>query len=212
VSRRILAVLIGVLVVFVCGGWGQIKDADGHSNAVVTPAVQALTSDSELVLPHGFEAARGYRPEVVRLPSGTLVPVAPEGGCSSPIGGSEFNFTDACREHDLGYDLLRYAAADGESLGPWARQAVDAEFARQLRSQCHGLGCRAMAEVYIGVVRFNSWRQGYGVPRAETPWQLFGPVVAGLLVGGGLLAALRPRRKRERERRPAERLVPAGAR
>lgn len=182
--------------------------ASGRGNAVVAPAVQALTSDSTLALPQGFEAARGYRPEVVRLPSGSLVPIAPHGGCSSPIGGSAYGFTDACREHDLGYDLLRYAAADGESLGPWARQAVDAEFARQLRSQCHGLGCRAMAEVYIGVVEFNSWRQGYGVPRAETPWQLFGPVLAGLMAGGGLLVALRPRR----EHRPAERLVLAGAR
>lgn len=207
-SRRILAVLVGVLVVFVCGGWGRIGDVRERGNAVAAPAVRALTSDSALALPQGFEAARGYRPETVRLPSGSLVSVAPGGGCSSPIGGSEFGFTDACREHDLGYDLLRYAAADGEPLGPWARRAVDAEFARQLRSQCHGLGCRLTAEMYIGVVKFNSWRQGYGVPRAETPWQLFGPVGAGLVVGGGLLVALRPRR----ERRPAERFVLAGAR
>ena len=79
-----------------------------------------------------------------------------------------------------------------------ARRAIDAEFARQTLARCGGpldLGCRLTASVYIGAVEFNSWRQGYGVPRSESMTELLGPLAAGALVGGGLwLLLLSPRR------------------
>ncbi|GAB6898638.1 hypothetical protein [Kineosporia succinea] len=165
-STRILAVLAGVLVVFAIGGWGRTVDVVGPGQAGAANAVRTWGS------PDG--------PLPVDL-------VTHAGGCSSPIGGSPYGFTPACVRHDVGYDLLRYADDRGQPLGAWARRAVDAEFARQTLEGCDGVGCRAMARVYSGAVAFNSWRQGYGVPRHESPLQLFGPVLAGIAVTGGLL-------------------------
>ncbi len=142
-------------------------------------------------MPAQFADVRGYEPEIVRLPSGDLVPVTPHGGCSSPFGGSPYGFSDACRQHDLGYDLLRYAEAEGHALGPWARKAIDAQFARQTFGTCDDPGCWMMASLYVGVVEFNSWRQGYGAPHPETLAALLGPVVAGALTGAGLWVLLR---------------------
>ncbi|MBT0769300.1 alpha/beta-hydrolase family protein [Kineosporia sp. J2-2] len=186
---RVLAVLAGVLVVFGVGGWGSTVDDESPGHPAAEAAVRALVNGGEVVLPSGFETVRSYRPEVVRLPSGDLRAVAPHGGCTSPIGGSPYGFSDACREHDLGYDLLRFAQTQGQPLGPWARRAIDAEFARQMRAGCDGPGCRATAGLYSGAVRLNSWRQGQGVPAPESPVALAGPVLAGVLVGAGLLLA-----------------------
>ncbi|GAA3592490.1 hypothetical protein GCM10022223_03950 [Kineosporia mesophila] len=166
-TQRILAVLAGALVVFGIGGWGRTVDVQEPGQSGATVAVRTLGTPDE-VLPVGF---------------------APHpGGCSSPIGGSPYGFTAACVVHDQGYDLLRYADDRGAALGPWARKAVDARFARQTMAGCHDPGCRLMARIYSGAVQFNSWRQGYGVPRHETPLQLFGPVLAGLAVTAGLLS------------------------
>ena len=65
-----------------------------------------------------------------------------DGGCSSPWGGTRYGFDAACRAHDLGYDLLRDAAATGRPYAGSARARVDARFWHDL-----GAGLRARPRV-----------------------------------------------------------------
>jgi hypothetical protein len=129
----------------------------------------------------------GYRPTVS---DGRLLRA--DGSCSSPFGPTEYGFGQACRAHDLGYDLLRYAERKGQPLGPWARRAVDDTFSRSLHARCgpagSNVGCDAAATVYADAVRLNTWRQGFGVPVTEGPGRTLlglgvGLVVAMLLAG-----------------------------
>ena len=92
------------------------------------------------------------------------------GSCSSPVPLPPA-FDDACRAHDLGYDLLRHAAARGGTLGPWARAALDRRLADDLATACaagaHPAPCRVLAGVADLAVAANSWRQGWSVPVVE---------------------------------------------
>jgi hypothetical protein len=119
-----------------------------------------------------FREAMGYTPGAVR-PAGGVAPraVKPDGACSSPIGATWFDFGWPCKAHDLGYDLLRYADRGGLRLDPDARRRLDDRFALDLHDHCAatrtGLArraCDAVAWVYAGVARLNSWRQQYGTP------------------------------------------------
>jgi hypothetical protein len=97
--------------------------------------------------------------------------VKADGACSSPLGATWFDFGLACKAHDLGYDLLRYADRVGAPLGPDARRLLDDRFALDLDHRCEatrrgaaeGL-CKLLGRVYAGAARLNSWRQGYGRP------------------------------------------------
>ena len=107
----------------------------------------------------------GYRPQVR---NGLLV--YPEGSCSSPIPLPR-GFTPACAEHDLGYDLLRFASRSRHPAGPAARQLLDAQFERDLHAQCLATqrgaartACDTLAAAYAGGAKLNSWRQRYGAP------------------------------------------------
>lgn len=137
-----------------------------------------------------------------REPDGTvaLEPLRPQsgdGGCSSPLGATRWNFAAACELHDNRYDLLRGAANTGEPLSGQARRAADADFAAQLSARCadrgglDGLACRATARFYAGAVAVNSWRQQYGPPRSEPalPW-LIGSAVGVLLATSVALSLL----------------------
>jgi len=182
VRRWILALAVGVAVMVGVGGWGHPRSVHGTEDPVAGAAVRALTSHRNVQLSNGFAESSGYRPTLVRLPSGDLEAVAPDGGCSTPVGAHVYRFSDPCRQHDLGYDLLRYAADRGAPLGPWARRALDDEFARQVRAGCSDPGdpgCRITAAIFVAAVRFNSWRQGYGVPGPESVPDLVAPVLAG---------------------------------
>lgn len=120
--QRILALAAGFLVVATLGGWGQehaTSDPDSSDSSAAAQAVRAVTSgrpDAVRQLPADFPDVMGYRPTVA--PTG---PTRASGGCSSPFGGTRYHFTADCRQHDLGYDLLRYAEAKGRPLGPWDR-------------------------------------------------------------------------------------------
>jgi hypothetical protein len=180
--QRILAVAAGFLVIATLGGWGQERPAPGSGQPQAALAVRAMTSDAPnaaSLMPADFPAVMGYRPTIARW-SGRNEPTRSDGACSSPFGGTGYHFTDDCKRHDLGYDLLRYANDKGQPLGPWARKAIDAHFDRQTHHGCHDLGCTITADVYTAVVRFNSWRQGYGTPRFEPLSALLAPVAAGL--------------------------------
>ena len=150
-------------------------------------AVRALVSGdvdrARAAMPARFARVMGYRP--VRR-DGMLV--RPDGSCSSPVPMPD-RFEGFCARHDLGYDLLRYAAATGLPLGPWARLSLDESLAAGMRRSCDDLdagGCRVAAETaYLGV-RANSVRQGDLAPGSET----VASVGAVALGGGGALAVL----------------------
>jgi hypothetical protein len=125
-----------------------------------------------LVSSRRFQAVMGYRPATARLPHDpALRAVKPTGACSSPLGGTTFHFGLACKAHDLGYDLLRFASRTGQPPGPAARRQLDDQLARDLHAQCaasrRGAGrraCDALADLYADGARLNSWRQRYGTP------------------------------------------------
>ncbi|MBF6336192.1 hypothetical protein IU450_09880 [Nocardia abscessus] len=157
------------------------------------------------VIPPDFVASFGYRPSTL---DGVLVD--PSGDCSSPVT-LPAEFDTACKAHDLGYDLLRYADQRGEPLGPWARQALDATLDRQMHQACAArvdpfsrARCDAMASIAHTAVDLNSRRQDYGAPVVEsllgpadtgstTSWKLLGVLGAGI---AGLSAVLVVRNRR----------------
>lgn len=162
------------LLVMVSGGMARLAltpVADGP-----TPGGEAVTSLTEGKYPSdsppGFERAMGYTPDA----SGR-----PDGSCSVPAGLAYPGFADACRVHDFGYDLLRYADETGDPLGPWARLAIDRLFHEHMVDSCETLGCLVLAHVYSFVVGVNTLRQGFTTP-VEEP--------AGLLVVVGIQAVV----------------------
>ena len=182
--------ILGVLLLaagFLLGALALPSGASTAEDPAAGRAVRALVSGdvdrARAAVPAGFVRAMGYRP--VRR-DGMLV--RPDGSCSSPLPMPD-RFDTFCARHDLGYDLLRYAAVTGRPLGPWARVALDESLARGMRGSCDDFtagGCRVAAETaYLGV-RANSVRQGDLVPGAETAASV-GAVALG---GGGALAVL----------------------
>ncbi|MEU1982287.1 hypothetical protein [Nocardia sp. NPDC019395] len=146
-------------------------DAAGPTRTPAASAVHALTSPDQVTtprLPDDFADITGYRPARI---DGMLI--APHGSCSSPVP-LPVEFDTACKAHDLGYDLLRYAQHSGLPLGQWARRDLDRALAGRMRAACtHRPGplartrCAAMAEVAAVAVDLNSRRQHYGVPVVE---------------------------------------------
>lgn len=163
-------------------------------NASAGAAVVELTSGgsgSAAVIPAAFAQRFGYRPAVV---AGLLV--NPDGDCSSPVTlPSEFE--TACKAHDLGYDLLRYADEQGQPLGGWARQALDATLAVHMHEACAARAdgfsrarCDAMASIANTFVDLNSRRQDYGVPVVESVFGAAGSAGSGWpvrVVGAGAI-------------------------
>jgi uncharacterized membrane protein len=178
-------VAAGTVVVGVLSGWAQPQERPARAqDAGAARAVAAITSDrpgAEATVPADFAQVMGYQPETVRSPRGTTATRA-DGGCTSPFGETRYRFGAACKQHDLGYDLLRYAQRKGEPLGPWARRAIDSHFLASMRARCDHPGCTAMAGLYFGVVEVNSIRQGWGTPVVEGLGTLLKPVGAGVLV------------------------------
>ncbi|MTE13078.1 hypothetical protein [Nocardia aurantiaca] len=159
-------------------------------------------------IPADFVSISGYRPVVE---AGLLI--NPNGDCSSPVPlPTEFDL--ACKSHDLGYDLLRYAAAHGRPLGPWARQTVDAALERRMHAACDArvnpvsrAQCQVMASVATTAVDLNSLRQDYGNPIYEPFFEHAGdspsPIALalsgiGLAVGSACVSTVLVRRNRAR--------------
>jgi hypothetical protein len=184
-------------------------------NASAGAAVADLTSGgpgSIAAIPADFADRFGYRPTVV---DGLLV--NPDGDCSSPVT-LPAEFETACKAHDLGYDLLRYAGERDEPLAGWARQALDATLAAHMHDACTTRDdafsrgrCNAMASIAYTFVDLNSRRQDYGVPVVESVvgtessggrggWLAWIVGAAGL---GAVLAALLPSVGRRAERNGA---------
>ncbi|WP_242484691.1 hypothetical protein [Rhodococcus sp. MS16] len=168
--------------------------AAAPENHLAAQAVAAVTSsDAAPSVPRDFAAFSGYEPVIV---AGHLA--NPNGACSSPVPLPD-EFDSACKAHDLGYDLLRYAQFHGDELGPWARQALDGQLDQRMHDACDTRKspasrsyCFAMADIATTAVNGNSWRQNYLTPVQESG---FGYAAAGVLGLSALgLTFLRPRR------------------
>jgi Prokaryotic phospholipase A2 len=164
-------------------------------------AASVVNAQAEGVLapaPGDFEHVMGYRPEVARLSDGSARLVNPRGSCSVPGEGRPFNFDVACKAHDFGYDMLRYARHTGVRLPPDARGRIDDRLTADLHTQCLAestpAACQATVAVFAAGVRFNSWRQVSGPPVYDSGL----PRTAGLvLLGGvGLVTPVLGRRQR----------------
>ena len=169
-----------------------------------TPAAHAVTAvttqEADIAaasVPADFESVMGYRPQVR---NGLLVD--PEGTCSSPIPLPE-GFTPACAEHDLGYDLLRYADLTGDPLDAWARTAVDDRLSQRMRAVCADLHpaleralCSTAAHVTATTVEINSVRQFRGVPEESLrSWAVTCLAVGAVAVVSARLVGRRRRRR-----------------
>src|SRR5215216_2139325 len=84
----------------------------GPAGGAVAALVAAPAGQDPLAaVPADFASMMGYTPVPVRMADGTLRLAKPDGACSAPGGGAPFGFQEACKVHDYGYDLLRYAHA-----------------------------------------------------------------------------------------------------
>lgn len=138
----------------------------------VAMAVHALVTDSAdaatRAIPADFASVMGYRPIVL-----DGMAENPHGDCSSPVPlPSEFE--SSCKAHDLGYDLIRYAAATDNTVDPHWRRAIDGQLERRLHAACiertddgSRRSCHVAASVAAAAVDVNSWRQSFGAPVAE---------------------------------------------
>ncbi|MFE3059639.1 hypothetical protein [Nocardia sp. NPDC059239] len=184
---------------------GTPENAAARSGILESVAVQP----DPTLIPEDFVTTAGYRPVVE---AGMLI--NPNGDCSSPVPlPAEFDL--ACKSHDLGYDLLRYAAAHGQTLGPWARQTVDAALERRMHAACDArenpvsrAQCQVMASVATTAVDLNSIRQDYGNPIYEPFFEHSGDApspatltLAGLGLAAGLATATTILVRRTRNRR-----------
>lgn len=201
---RLGLALAAIVAAFAITGAGiHQPETSGPENPAAAHAVAVVAglADGDIItaIPRDFHAVMGYRPAMATVPEGTPVLVKPTGGCSSAFGATTFDFDVACKQHDLGYDLLRYAARTGGELGPWARRAIDDQLAATMDEQCAavegGPECRVVALLFEQAVRANSWRQGQGVPVPErsAPYVLAGGLIGAAVTGPLLVSGLRAR-------------------
>jgi hypothetical protein len=176
VPKRIT--MLGFIVIFASGIGHLIRHPAGNSgeSAQIVTSLVAGRATPQLV-PESFEDELGYRPVWAE---GTLV--HPRGACSTPGGVGPDSFEAACRVHDFGYDLLRYAERRGTRIGPWARFDLDRHLYDDLLRVCDSGSCRATATLYYAAVTLNSIRQGYVAPTDEptVPWAAAAVGVVGL--------------------------------
>ncbi|UFS96369.1 hypothetical protein [Nocardia huaxiensis] len=166
----VAALVVSTAVVFAPSADAAAIVPDIQENAAARTAVLEFSGGQSDIafVPADFAQVEGYEPAVV---DGLLV--NPGGDCSSPVTlPAEFDL--ACKAHDLGYDLLRYAAERGQPLGPWARQSIDAALEQRMHESCSArtdvlsrTRCQVMASIATAAVDLNSIRQDYGVPVHE---------------------------------------------
>lgn len=179
--------------------------AAGAVIGCATPAASAIgapaasvddgrENDSGVVVPAGFTHTFDYVPTVE---DGMLVD--PDGGCSSPIPLPTF-FDVPCKQHDLGYDVLRYRSATRADTPDGERRRMDDNLGRALHRACDEhvdrsrFGCHVTADVAYAAVAFNSWRQHYESPEPEPAL----PILAAAAFGSIVVAALVPAEARVR--------------
>ncbi|MGH9267933.1 MAG: phospholipase A2, partial [Acidimicrobiales bacterium] len=147
-------------------------DLSGLCNEATESCVIGILRGSESA-PDGFAAwldtRSGGRVTYAKQGKGRRAMMS-KGGYSSPFGntGVSFNFTNACKTHDLGYDLMRFFGSSGRRGS--IRRAVDGNFYGDMNAHCSGRSmflrsqCGRWSAVYYGAVAANSARQLYRVP------------------------------------------------
>jgi len=221
---RIL-VAIGAMVALVSATDAPVSAVEGDEpRGARVCRVDPAARTNEFLLgiacpPDGFEAALGYRPVLRRTVAGWryLKPASAGGGCSGPIDdtGAFWDFADACRTHDYGYDLVR--------LGVGSRPDADRLLYLDMLASCAdrsvaaAFGCRALARwtrVTLDVgesLRMDPARvpgpTARGGLRTHQPHQPFGAGYERLLdlaLVAGILALqvvrIRPKARRRRRR------------
>ena len=140
----------------------------GYSAAIppATPTVAAPAAP-----PAGFTDRFGYRPVVE---DGR--PVNPAGSCSSPVP-LPHRFESACRAHDYGYDLLRYAEATGTAVPSGTRARLDAALVDDMHRRCTNPLCHAAAEASRLGLAVNTWRQRGAAPVGENGLEIAASLV-----------------------------------
>lgn len=180
---------VSLLVIALSGAGHLILNPGSDPTGPAGQAVVDLAAGKHLgdKVPPGFAKTMGYLP--------TSEGGRPDGSCSTQGGVSYTGFTEACRIHDFGYDLLRYADERGEPLGPWARLAIDRRFHQDMVASCDDPGCWVLAHVYGFFAGLNSVRQGFTAPAEEPggPWAILGVL--------SVVAALPPSARHPRFRR-----------
>ncbi|OZM73896.1 phospholipase [Amycolatopsis antarctica] len=191
---------------------GDLAAARQAVDALLAPGPAPTALDR---LPADFTEVTGVLPDRMPARDGTVRAVHVDGGCSAPWGddNTRWDYSVPCKAHDLGYDLLRYAAAKGSPLGPDAREALDDRLSTDMHAACDlnpmdSAGtCRVVASAYSFGMLLNSWHQRWGPPIGEP----IGPALAGLAVIGVLLV-VRLRGWLRNRRTAAFATVPPGAR
>ena len=174
-----------LLIVLAAGGYAVVasrapRPPDHVPPGPISAAVDALLDprpdrDPTLLLPPDFADVTGASYQLATAPDGTLRAVHVGGGCSAPWGdtATRWDFSVGCMAHDLGYDLLRYAAATGQPLDAERRRALDERLSADMHAQCAlnprdsaGL-CRVVASLFTVGLVVNSWHQSWGPPASE---------------------------------------------
>ena len=149
-------------------------------------------------LPPDFTEVSGRDPVHMRAPDGTVRAVHPGGGCSSPWGDTRWDYSVGCKAHDLGYDMLRYAARKGQPLSPELRERLDDRLSMDMHAQCRlnprgsPAFCEVVASLYTVGLVVNSWHQRWGPPQSEPvgPWSV-AMIVIMLLIAARAPAVVR---------------------
>lgn len=188
-----------------------------QDTAAAQRAVEALLApdtspDALALLPPDFTEVTGVVPGAAPARDGSVRAVHVDGGCSTPWGddNTRWDFGAACRSHDLGYDLLRYAEKKGQPLGPEVRKALDDRLSTDMHATCEHNPrgsqrlCETVASVYSAGLVVNSWHQRWGPPVGEPIVPLLAGVAAiGLLLSYRLRGWLRASRYRPKHRAAA---------
>ncbi|OZD09158.1 hypothetical protein CH275_02670 [Rhodococcus sp. 06-235-1A] len=199
ISRALICIAAATVAVTATTGAAS-RPPTTDTTSPVALAVHALVTESAevatLTIPDDFSTVMGYRPRVQ-----DAMAENPTGGCSSPVPlPSEFD--SACKAHDLGYDLIRYAAATGKAVDPGWRRSIDAQLESRMHAACVDRTsdgprrmCDAAASVAATAVDINSWRQSFGAPVAEPalPIASVGVLVALMALSSTLIVRYRRR-------------------
>ncbi|MEH3156820.1 MAG: hypothetical protein PGN29_16360 [Gordonia paraffinivorans] len=164
--------LLTTVLVFAAVLAALVVEDRGHPGAPDAADLRTAPGAAVLALtgPHPMDAVAELRDARTTLGYSPVVvdghPANPHGGCSSPVP-MPTRFEPLCAVHDLGYDLLRWAARSGHPLGPWARLRLDGELVAAMRRSCHDPTCAAAADLARVGLMVNTWRQHDGVPVVE---------------------------------------------
>lgn len=197
---RVLLVVLAALGIGVVGSRSDTEPTHGGTDRAGASAHRAIeelvapgpTPEALAALPADFEAVTGSSASIERGRDGTRRAVNPAGGCSAPWGedNTRWDFGTACRAHDLGYDLLRYAEEKGTSLRPEVRRSLDERLSADMDRICtldprgSRAWCDSVAAVYSAGLEVNSWHQRWGPPVGEP----LAPLLAGVVAIGSLLS------------------------